>query len=108
MARSRAPNRGKGRPRRSGTPGTFTLAEVAAVVGGRVHRASRRKLTGVAPLETAGPGDLSWVADERRSTDAATSGAGALLVAEAVLAGEKPCVVVAAPPLALARWLEEY
>jgi UDP-3-O-[3-hydroxymyristoyl] glucosamine N-acyltransferase len=37
-----------------------------------------------------------------------TSGAGALLVAEAALAGGKPCVIVPAPPLALARWLEAY
>src|SRR5205823_5929174 len=80
VARSKTPNRGKGQPRRSsGAPGTFTLAQVAAAVGGRVHRASRRRLSGVAPLEAAGPGDLSWVADQRRSTEAAMSRAGALL-----------------------------
>jgi UDP-3-O-[3-hydroxymyristoyl] glucosamine N-acyltransferase len=63
-------------------------------------------LSGVAPLESAGPRDLSWVADERRSREAAASRAGALLSPSAALAEGKPCVVVASPPLALAIWLE--
>jgi UDP-3-O-[3-hydroxymyristoyl] glucosamine N-acyltransferase len=69
---------------------------------------SEARLRGVAPLEAAGPGDLSWVADERRSTQARVSGAGAFLVADAGLASGRPCVVVASPQLALARWLEVF
>ena len=60
----------------------------------------------MAPLESAGPHDLSWVADDRRSRDALASRAGALLAPSAALADGKPCVVVASPPLALAIWLE--
>jgi UDP-3-O-[3-hydroxymyristoyl] glucosamine N-acyltransferase len=66
------------------------------------------KLTGVAPLETAAASDLSWVADERRTADAARSRAGALLVPDERLAGGKPCVVVKRPQLALGRWLDVF
>jgi UDP-3-O-[3-hydroxymyristoyl] glucosamine N-acyltransferase len=79
---------------------------VAAAVGGRIHGDGATRLTGVAPLDAAGPRDLSWVADERRSREARLSRAGALLTPSAVLAGGKPCVVVASPSLALAIWLE--
>lgn len=106
MARSKHPIRGKGRPRRPGAPRTtFTLDDVAAAVGGRT-RGSAASLTGVAPLDSAGTTDLSWVADERRAAGVAGSAAGALLVADARLADGKPCVVVEHPQLALGRWLE--
>jgi len=107
VARSRVPTRGAGRPRRrSGSSAGFRLEEVAAAVGGRLHGNGRTRLRGVAPLESAGPHDLSWVADDRRSRDALASRAGALLAPSAALADGKPCVVVASPPLALAIWLE--
>ena len=66
------------------------------------------QLSGVAPLDSAGPGDLSWVADERRAAAGASSRAGAVMVPSAALAMGKPAVVVSSPPLALARWLELY
>ncbi len=117
MARSRNPNRGKGGPRRSRAPragrlpaprapGSFTLADVAAAVGGRVRGKATLMLRGVATLEAAGPADLSWVADERRAAEAARSAAGALLVFREELAAGKPCVLVERPQLALAGWLD--
>jgi len=84
----------------------FTLHEVAAAVGGRLAGSGAVRLTGVAPLESAGPHDLSWIADERRSREASRSAAAAFLVSSESLAGGRPCVVVASPPLALALWLE--
>ncbi len=66
------------------------------------------RLKGVAPLESAGPGDLSWVADERRALEVERTRAGALLVPSEPLAGGRPCVVVASAPLALAQWLEVF
>jgi UDP-3-O-[3-hydroxymyristoyl] glucosamine N-acyltransferase len=108
VARSKNPNRGKGRPRRRGSAReAFSLVEVARAVGGRA-RGSARSLTGVAPLDSAGPADLSWVADERRASEAAASRAGALLVTDEKLAGGKPCVVVDRPQLALVHWLEVF
>jgi UDP-3-O-[3-hydroxymyristoyl] glucosamine N-acyltransferase len=119
VARSKNPIRGKGRPRRSAVlrrasrtaprkspRGFFTLADVAAAVGGRALGSAT--LTGVATLETAGRSDLSWVADERRAADAARSAAGALLAVDEKAAAGKPCVLVAKPQLALAVWLEAF
>ncbi len=106
MARSRVPRRGVGRAGRSASAGIFTLADVAAAVGGRLAGSGAARLTGVAPLETAGPTDLSWVADERRVRDAERSAAAAFIVPAEALAGGRPCVIVASPPLALALWLE--
>ena len=106
MARSRAPRQGPGRPRRPAAPGKgFTLGDLAAAVGGRVHGDDGARLNGVATLDTAGPGDLSWVADDRREREAKASRAGALLVPDAQLSAGKPCVVVASPQLALSVWL---
>ncbi len=106
MARLRAPRKGTGRSRRPAAPaGGYTLAEVAAAVGGRVHGDGGTRLTGVATLDAAGALDLSWVADDRRAREARASRAGALLAPDARLGGGKPCVVVASPQLALAVWL---
>lgn len=62
----------------------------------------------MAPLESAGPGDLSWIADARRAGQAIRSGAGAFLVPAEALASGRPCVVVESPQLALALWLEVF
>ncbi len=79
---------------------------MAAATGGRLCGNASLSLTGVAPLETAGALDLSWVADGRRAGEAARSGAGALLVSAEAIAGGKPCIVVDSPSLALVAWLE--
>ena len=89
-------------------PGSFTLADVAAAVGGRIRGPATLTLNGVATLDTAGASDLSWVADERRAAEAARSRAGALLVSSESLAAGRPCVVVDRPQLALAGWLEVF
>lgn len=108
MARAKRRNRAPGplrRPNRAGS-GSFTLADIARTVGGRVVGDPGTRLSGIAPLEVAGPSDLSWVVDERRAADGARSRAGGLLVAKEPLAGGRPCVVVEAPQLALIRLLE--
>ena len=81
---------------------------MARAVDGRVSGDPGLRLTGVAPLETAGPSDLSFVSDERRATAAAASRAGAVLAASEALAGEKPSVIVESAPLALASWLSVF
>jgi UDP-3-O-[3-hydroxymyristoyl] glucosamine N-acyltransferase len=115
MGRSPRPRRGRTGARRVRRPagtltlapkGAFTLAQVATVVGGRVHGDGETLLTGVATLESAGQRDLSWIADERLDGAGAASRAGALLVSSESRASGKPAVVVPLPQLALARWLE--
>jgi UDP-3-O-[3-hydroxymyristoyl] glucosamine N-acyltransferase len=105
-AKSASRKRGAGPARRDRSP--FTLAELAAAVSGLVDGDPGFSLTGVQPLDRAGPADLSWVADERRAGEAGRSGAGALLVAKAEQAGGRPAVVAANPTAALAVWLERW
>jgi UDP-3-O-[3-hydroxymyristoyl] glucosamine N-acyltransferase len=94
--------------RRSSAPkgSTFTLAELAAAVGGRVFGDPALRLSGVRTLEDAGPDDLSWVAGERRAGGVTKSRAGAVLAPSSEAAAGKPAVIVVSPALALARWLE--
>ena len=93
-------------PRR--TPAGFTLAELAAAVGGRVSGDPKLRLAGVRGLEDAGPDDLSWVASERRASGARATRAGALLAPSVEAAAGRPAVIVESPALALARWLERF
>jgi UDP-3-O-[3-hydroxymyristoyl] glucosamine N-acyltransferase len=101
--RPAAPRR---RARSTAPAASFTLAELAAAVGGRVFGDPDLRLTGVRALEEAGPEDLSWVAGERRSTGARRSRAGAVLAPSPEAAAGKPAVVVESPALALSGWLE--
>jgi UDP-3-O-[3-hydroxymyristoyl] glucosamine N-acyltransferase len=101
-SRTRAPRS----PRRSLHRPTFTLGELARAVGGRLVGDPRLRLTGVRPLDDAGPGDLSWVAGERRAGGARETRAGALLAPSLEAAAGRPAVLVEAPALALAHWLE--
>jgi len=77
---------------------------VADAVGGRVLGTPDLRLSGVESLERATPADLSWIADARKSSSAASSRAGALLVPAEELAAGRPAVVVANPSVAFALW----
>jgi UDP-3-O-[3-hydroxymyristoyl] glucosamine N-acyltransferase len=74
-------------------------------VGGRVAGPGAVRLTGLEPLERAGPKDLSWIAHSRQAEQAAASRAGAFFVTDESTAGGRPCIVVANPTVAIAIWL---
>ena len=57
-----------------------TLAELAALVGGEVSGDGSIPITGVAPLEEAGPGQLSFFANKKYRAAFEASKAGAVLV----------------------------
>jgi UDP-3-O-[3-hydroxymyristoyl] glucosamine N-acyltransferase len=57
-----------------------TLAELAALVGGEVSGDGSRTITGVAPLEAAGPEQLSFFANKKYRAAFEASGAGAVVV----------------------------
>jgi UDP-3-O-[3-hydroxymyristoyl] glucosamine N-acyltransferase len=60
----------------------LTIAEVARIVGGEVERGDpERTVRGMAPLDEAGPGDLSFVAEARYHAYIHASRAAAVLVA---------------------------
>jgi UDP-3-O-[3-hydroxymyristoyl] glucosamine N-acyltransferase len=58
---------------------TLTAAEVAALVGGDLVGEGAAPLTGLAPLDRAGPGDLSFLASGKYLAEFQRSRAGAVL-----------------------------
>jgi UDP-3-O-[3-hydroxymyristoyl] glucosamine N-acyltransferase len=57
-----------------------TLAELAALVGGEVSGDGSLRVTGVAPLEAAGPGQISFLANRKYRAAFEASGAAAVIV----------------------------
>lgn len=93
------------RPGERGDEGGWTLGRLARLVGGELVGDPELPIRGVAPLERAGPGDLSFVAKGRARREAETSGAAAFLVpSDAELPG-RPVIRVRQPYLALATVL---
>jgi UDP-3-O-[3-hydroxymyristoyl] glucosamine N-acyltransferase len=87
------------------------LGELARKVGARVDGDESLEISGLAPIETAGPGDLTFVANPRYTKFLATTDASAVIVGEdvdtggltAVRAPEPYAVFVAALTLFDAR-----
>ncbi len=82
-----------------------TLAEIAAHVGGVIDGDGQRRVTGVAPLESAGADQLSFLANPRYGQAARDSAAGALLAAPGEDLPGRDVIRVPDPYLALARVL---
>ena len=87
---------------------SLELAAVAALVGGTLRGDGARRITGVAPLDRAAAGDLSFVASARYLKALSETGAGALLVAPELAeaaGGPSDRVIVARPHEAILRVL---
>ena len=82
----------------------FTLAQLAARVGGRVQGAGELEIIGVAPLERAGPTQIAHLSDRKYRRQLETSRAGAVILAAADAAGYTGNALIAdAPHLCFAR-----
>jgi UDP-3-O-[3-hydroxymyristoyl] glucosamine N-acyltransferase len=84
----------------------YRLGELAERIGGRVSGDPDRAIRGLATLEQAEPTDLSFLTNPRYRGAAATTRAGALLVAPGQQLPGRDLLVVAAPYRALAELLE--
>lgn len=86
----------------------FTVAELAARVDGRVEGDPSAAVTGVAPVDEAGPGDLTFVSDRRHRRSLGSSRPTAVLVpTDLTTDGETSATLirVADPHLAMGRLL---
>ncbi len=83
----------------------YRLADLAALVGGRVEGDGERPIDAVRTLEAAGPRDLSFLTNPRYRERAAASAAAALLVGPGVAVPGKELLVAADPYFALSRLL---
>jgi UDP-3-O-[3-hydroxymyristoyl] glucosamine N-acyltransferase len=89
-----------------GAGGGFTLGELAEALRAALDGDPDRRVTGVAPLETAGPDDISFLTDTRYAAAARASRAGALLVGPDARDVPAPTLRCAAPQVALVTLLE--
>ena len=83
------------------TSAGFTLGELAATLGATLEGDPGRRVTGVAPLEAAGPEQISFLIDGRYRPAAEASRAGALLVPESVSGLPGPLLRSSTPQQAL-------
>jgi UDP-3-O-[3-hydroxymyristoyl] glucosamine N-acyltransferase len=83
--------------------GSYTLAEIASRLHGTVRGDAARRVTGIKPLDQAGPEDLSFVARPRYRSAASESRAAALIVGDAGLLPGRNLIVVENPYAALAN-----
>jgi UDP-3-O-[3-hydroxymyristoyl] glucosamine N-acyltransferase len=82
-------------------PAGFTLGELAKTLGATLEGDPGRRVTGVAPLDAAGPEQISFLIDARYRPAAETSRAGALLVSEKMSGLPGPLLRSSAPQQAL-------
>ncbi|HMK23215.1 MAG TPA: LpxD N-terminal domain-containing protein, partial [Terriglobales bacterium] len=87
------------------------LREVAEFLGASLVGDGGGEVTGIASLQSAGPGDLVFVEDKKNLARALSSKAAAVIAGEFASNGQhsKPVLVTAQPRLAFARagaWLQ--
>lgn len=82
--------------------GSYTLGEIASSLHGTVRGDAGRRVTGIQPLDQAGPDDLSFVAQARYRRAASESRAAALIAGDPGLLPGRNLIVVENPYAALA------
>ncbi len=80
-----------------------TLGELAAFLGGELRGPADLVVRGLAPVDRATPEDLTFIAHPRFARLAASTRAGAVIVAPEWAALDKPLIIVEHPYLAYAR-----
>src|ERR1700744_3301643 len=85
---------------------TTTLAELAKHLGATPHGDPETKITGVAGIEEAGPGQLTFVANPKYAGLARTTRASAILVEPEFPVLPTATLRIANPYLAFARAIE--
>jgi UDP-3-O-[3-hydroxymyristoyl] glucosamine N-acyltransferase len=85
---------------------SYRLDELAARIGAEVVGDPTTTIRAVRPLEEAGPDDLSFLHNRKYAAQAASSRAGAILVADPAALPGRNLLVTAEPYLGLARALE--
>jgi len=86
--------------------GSWTLGEIAARIGGRLYGDPDGRVTGIRPLEDAGPEDLSFVSRADYRPRAIRSRAGGLIAADAAAFPGRNVIVVPNPYAALAEVMD--
>jgi len=83
----------------------ITLKEVALILGGEVDGDENTVISGLAGIEKAGPGDITFVANPKYARYIETTQAGAIVCAPETVAPGRNLIKVANPYLAYAKAL---
>lgn len=86
----------------------YRLAELAALVDGELVGPGELEIAGIAPLEEAGPDDISMAVDDHYLKLVPSSQAGALVVGKDVTGIDRPHIRVAKPRLAFITLLRAF
>ncbi|MEW5795367.1 MAG: UDP-3-O-(3-hydroxymyristoyl)glucosamine N-acyltransferase [Candidatus Zixiibacteriota bacterium] len=78
--------------RRSKNSPSFTLSDLAARIGGTVEGDGRVVIRSAAPIESAGPDQISFVANEKYNKFIESTQAGALILAPAAACSRVPVI----------------
>ncbi len=84
---------------------SFTIGDIAAKIGGEVVGDASAKISGVAPAEKAGAGDLTFAENEKYLAAAEASQAAAILVSGKVPTSSRTLIKVGNVRVAIARLL---
>lgn len=84
------------------------LSDLAEIAGGRVSGPAGVVISGVAPFDAAGPGDITLAEGPAYLKRLAQTGAGAVIVPQGFETDLKPVIQAANPRLALARIMALY
>lgn len=84
---------------------TKTLKELAEYLGGVVRGDESCRISGLAPLEMAGPDKITFLANPKYAAKVAETGAGAVLMAAGGESHDRNVIEVANPYLAFAKLL---
>ncbi len=84
----------------------ITAKDLARQIGGEIEGDPSKELTGVAPLESAADGDISFIESERSSVQAQASKAGCLITPRNISLRDRTIIRVRNPRYAFARAIE--
>ncbi|SDB45122.1 UDP-3-O-(3-hydroxymyristoyl)glucosamine N-acyltransferase [Belnapia rosea] len=93
-------------PRFFASAGPLSLTEILAAAGGQCEGDPARRFTGVAPLQSAGPDEVSFLDNRKYLPSLAETKAGAVVIADALARQVPPgtlAIIVQAPYLAFGR-----
>ncbi len=84
---------------------TLTLGKIAELVGGELCGDPAVEIHSVAPLSSAGPGDLTWVVDRQHAAQLSECRASAVLLRSGFKNGQLSAIVCDQPELGISKVL---
>jgi UDP-3-O-[3-hydroxymyristoyl] glucosamine N-acyltransferase len=84
----------------------FTLNEIQSIIGGKVISNGDTCITGIASVEVAKEGDITFIRNDTLAPQALTSQASAIILHREIHALKKPQIVIENPHLAFTRLME--